>query len=59
MRARAKGNVGADAAATLALLEQEERIASGLYAGMRAPRVTLGTVVVIFLSAQPLVGQNV
>jgi len=58
LRARAKGNVGADTAATLALLAREERIASGLYAGMRAPRVTLGTVVAVFLSAQPLVGQD-
>jgi len=57
LRARAKGNVGSDAAATLALLEREQRIANGLYAGMRAPRVTLGTVVAVFLSAQPLVGR--
>jgi hypothetical protein len=58
LRARTKGNVGADTAATLALLAREERIASALYAGMRAPRVTLGTVVAMFLSAQPLVGQD-
>lgn len=56
LRARAKGNVGADTAATLALLAREERIASGLYAGMRAPRVTLGTVVAVFLSTRPLDG---
>lgn len=58
LRARVRGHVGTDAAATLALLAREERIASGLYAGMRAPRVTLGTVVAVFLSAQPLVGQD-
>jgi len=58
LRARVRGHVGTDAAATLALLAREERIASGLYAGMRAPRVTLGTVVAVFLSAQPLAGQD-
>jgi ATP-dependent helicase HepA len=58
LRARVRGQVGTDAAATLALLAREERIASGLYAGMRAPQVTLGTVVAVFLSAQPLAGQD-
>lgn len=58
LRARASGHVSTDAAATLALLAREEYIASALYAGMRAPRVTLGSVVAVFLSAQPLVGQD-
>lgn len=58
LRARVRGGVSADSNTTLALLEREERIARGLYAGMRAPRVTLGTVVAVFLSAQPLVRQD-
>ena len=45
---------GADAEATAALLAREERIANGIYEGIRAPRVTLGTVVAVFLSAHPL-----
>ena len=54
LRARLQVATGADAEATAALLAREERIANGLYEGIRAPRVTLGTVVAVFLSAHPL-----
>ena len=54
LRARGKGGVSGDAEATAILLEREERIARGLYAGMQAPRITLTTVVAVFISAQPI-----
>lgn len=54
LRARLQAVSGADAESTAALLEREERVVKGLYAGILAPSVTLGTVVAVFLSAHPL-----
>lgn len=54
LRARIHYADSATSDATTALLAKEERVSEALYAAMREPRITLGTVVAVFVSPHPL-----
>jgi hypothetical protein len=55
LRARMRYADPVSSEATATLLEKEERVSRALYAGVQAPRITLGTILAVFVSPHPLV----